>query len=169
MTREHLTPTIRDLPTSVIAGNGGYYGPINVDTHNMYEEIPCLGVLSEAVRQTVSNAPPGPYQSTLQTPGVVPNANLLGFKPLSIRRNEAKNLAYDVGITQDLYPEFPNNSGLNINLMYAISAYVTQTKNFKVTTLSIDSLPETGSTTQAIIQWPLPPTNVMLLEKQNDI
>lgn len=105
MTREHLTPTIPDLPTRIINGHGGYYGQIDINNHNLYEEIPCIGVLSEAVRQSIGNAAPGPCQSALAKEGLTPNQNLLGFRPLSNRRNEAKNLAFDAEITQDEFPE----------------------------------------------------------------
>lgn len=114
LTREHLQPVFPSLPTERVAGFGGYYGPINVNTHNFYEEIPCLGVLAEAVRQAVSNSPPGAYLSALQAEGVIPNANLLGYKPLANRRNEAKNLAFDAGITADQFPETIRSTGFNI-------------------------------------------------------
>lgn len=169
MTREHLTPSIPDLPQEVIAGHGGYYGPITVDTHNLYEEIPCLGVTSEAVRQSVSNAAPGPYVSSLAGDNIEPNQNLLGFRPLANRRNEAKNIAFDAGITQDAFPEYPPNTGLNMNLLYAVSAYLGQTKTFRLSSMSIDSLPESGSLMQALIQRPESPTNQHVLEKLEDI
>ncbi|CAI6347595.1 unnamed protein product [Macrosiphum euphorbiae] len=55
-TKQHLSPAFPPLPDVAINGHGGYYdvlqppGP-NVDStvHNLYEEIPCLGVTSETV------------------------------------------------------------------------------------------------------------------------
>lgn len=71
-TKQHMYPQFPPLPTEVIANHGGYYGELvipdddtDVDIHNLYEEIPCLGVLSEAVKAAISNAPPGPYQSNV--------------------------------------------------------------------------------------------------------
>ncbi|XP_077274479.1 uncharacterized protein LOC143904079 isoform X3 [Temnothorax americanus] len=86
LTGEHLRSEFPPLPTEVIQGFGGYYGPISADTHNLYEEIPCLGVTSESVRHSISNDPPGRYHSSLERPAdnVIPNENLLGFKPLDI-------------------------------------------------------------------------------------
>lgn len=81
LTREHLRPQFPDLPTEVIRGFGGYFGAISSENHNNYEELPCPGVLAEAVRQTVSDAGPGSYISSLQREGSIPNANLLGFRP----------------------------------------------------------------------------------------
>lgn len=54
-----IHPVFPDLPTHRINRFDGYYGPLNADTHNLYEEIPCLGVIAEAIRQAISNIPPG--------------------------------------------------------------------------------------------------------------
>lgn len=48
--------------------------------HNLYEEIPCLGVTSEAVRNAVSGANPGAYASAVVYQNLQPNQNLLGFQ-----------------------------------------------------------------------------------------
>lgn len=55
LTRQHLYPTFPPLPVEILQGHGGYYGELlppeeggDVTIHNCYEEIPCLGVLSEA-------------------------------------------------------------------------------------------------------------------------
>lgn len=127
-TKQHLYPKFPDLPTQVINGLGGYYGNLvapapNVDNtlHNLYEELPCLGVTSEAVCNAISNAPPGPYQSNVTFEGLQPNSNLLGFRPLGSRRNEPKNLAFDNSITDVEFPAYPVNSGFNYQFITAIS------------------------------------------------
>lgn len=89
MTREHLYPEFPSLPTQLSGAFGEYYGPLSDDTHNLYEELPCLGVLSEAIR----NQAPGPYASSLTTQELTANQNLLGH--LGARRSKAKNLAFD--------------------------------------------------------------------------
>lgn len=48
-----------------------YYESLIMETHNLHEEIPRLGVLSKAVRQTVSNRAPGLYPSALQIENVI--------------------------------------------------------------------------------------------------
>lgn len=110
-TGQHLFPAFPPLPTTVLQGNGGYYGQLlepgeGVDNtiHNLYEEIPCLGVTAEAVQASLSNNPPGPYVSHVTYRGQQPNANLLGFRPLGTRRAEPKNLAFDCGITDAVLP-----------------------------------------------------------------
>nr|XP_012235009.1 PREDICTED: uncharacterized protein LOC105679520 [Linepithema humile] len=77
MTREHLYPEFPPLPTGLSATFGGYYGPLTVANHNLYEKISCLGVLSEAVRHSISNEAPGPYPSSLSTDTLTATSNLL--------------------------------------------------------------------------------------------
>ncbi|KAG7169759.1 RNA-directed DNA polymerase from mobile element jockey-like 1 [Homarus americanus] len=79
-TRKHLYPEFPPLPEDLAnQTHGGYYSPFTVDTHNLFEEIPCLGVHAEAIKQAFSNADPGPYSSSLQTDALAPTQNLLGF------------------------------------------------------------------------------------------
>lgn len=70
--KQHLLTKFPPLPTHVLNGHGGYFGQllipgqnINNGLHNLYEELPCLGVLAAAVRATVSDLPPGPYPSVV--------------------------------------------------------------------------------------------------------
>jgi hypothetical protein len=155
--REHLTPEFPPLPDQQINNFGGFYGPINVDNHNFYEEIPCLGVLAEAVRNSVSNAEPGPYVSSLEDRehDVIPNENLLGFKPLGARRVEAKNLAFDSRITANRFPSDLPGVGLNLRFLKHISAALSETRAFKITTVNIFTMSEFGSIVQVIMQRPV--------------
>lgn len=165
--REHLIPVFPELPTYAIAGHGGYYGVLSADTHNLYEEIPCLGVLSEAVRQAVSNAQPGPYQSSLQQADLVPNGNLLGYYNLLTRRNEAKNIAFAAGITAAEFPEHPHNTGVNLDFLTSISSVLSNNKTFKTQNVNFITLANSGSLIQAMSQVPM--MNEHQLEKLCDI
>lgn len=95
---EHLYPDFPPLPSSQIKERSGYFGEITTKTHNYHEELPCLGVLAEAISQAMSNKI-GRYTSSLEQEDIIPNQNLLGYKPLLYRRNEAKELAMLHGIT----------------------------------------------------------------------
>ncbi|XP_077274478.1 uncharacterized protein LOC143904079 isoform X2 [Temnothorax americanus] len=160
LTGEHLRSEFPPLPTEVIQGFGGYYGPISADTHNLYEEIPCLGVTSESVRHSISNDPPGRYHSSLERPAdnVIPNENLLGFKPLGATCEEAKNLAFHAGITSEKFSFSLPNTGINLHFILRISDILARTKTFKTTLLDITTMTESGSITQAIMQKPIPAT-----------
>lgn len=72
-TGQHIYVSAPSLPTSILGGFGGYYGDLlppgqagaDNTLHNLYEEIPCLGVLAEAIRNSVGNGAPGPYNSNV--------------------------------------------------------------------------------------------------------
>lgn len=161
-TKQHLYPEFPTLPNSTINGFGGYYGTLQppgpeVDDsiHNLYEEIPCLGVTSEAVRNSISNANPGPYQSQVTYEGHQPNANLLGFRPLGSRRSEPKNLAFECSITDASFPSYPINTGFNFEFLIAISNALANTKTFRNTKVVFSTLSEVGSQSQLIVSRPL--------------
>ncbi|KYM88768.1 hypothetical protein ALC53_02533 [Atta colombica] len=133
VTGEHLYPWFPKLPTSQIGEYGGFYGPVTTDNHNLYEEIPCLGVLSEAVRQSISDTSPGSYASSLNTDELTMTENLLGYLPLGIRANEAKDIALNAGIKADSFPCYPYN------------------------TVNFNDLVKEGSVIQTIMVHPVPP------------
>lgn len=161
-TGQHLYPEFPSLPARVIANQGGYYGTLSLpapdtdDTrHTLYEEIPCLGVAAYAVRQSVSNAQPGIYQSAVTLNGQQPNSNLLGFGPLGYRRPEAKNIAFDQGINENDFPSYPRNTAVNFGFLMAISNALANTRTFKVSNVVFTTLTEIGAISQTIIQHPL--------------
>lgn len=101
-TGQHLYPEFPPLPTHAFENHGGYFGNFADEEdpllHNLYEEIPCIGVLGAAVMVSLSHQNPGAYNSLVVFNDQQTTANLLGFRPLAFRRNEAKNLAFDNGI-----------------------------------------------------------------------
>lgn len=155
ITREHLYSMFPALPTENVGVFGGYYGQLSSNTHNLYEELPCLGVTSEGIRHSVSNEQPGRYQSSLSTDELIVSLNLPGYKNLGSRRNEAKNLAFDCGITQDEFPSYPPNTGINMDLINGISALLAQTKTFKITSVNFTTLAECGFVVQAVVERPI--------------
>ncbi|XP_011162232.1 uncharacterized protein LOC105197513 [Solenopsis invicta] len=166
---KYLYPSFPKLPTEKIDSHGGYYGPINEDTHNLYEEIPCLGVLSEAVRKSVSEAAPGRYISALSTEDISPNENLLGYFPLGQRHPEAKNLASICNITAENFPEFPAGTGINMQLLSQVSNFFAQTKTFTVETVNFKTLTQLGSIIQATIQKNSELIDSGILEKRGNL
>lgn len=151
-TKQHLYPAFPPMPAEVIAQRGGYYGALaapaaNVDDlrHTLYEEIPCLGVAAFGVRQAISNAQPGTYNSTVTLKGQQPTQNLLGFRPLGHRRPEAKNLALELGITDANFPSYPTNLAFNLELLIAISSVLADTITFKMTPVIFSTLTEIGA------------------------
>lgn len=153
-TGQTLIPDFPPMPIEEVNNYTGYYGPINNHNHNLYEEIPCLGVMAEAVRQTVSNTPPGRYVSSLDTPNVPVNSNLLGFEPLAVRRNEGKNFYISLGITQQDFDESILGTAFNYDLMYAVSQWITTRTTFSIDKMKIENMSKHGSQMQTILQHP---------------
>ncbi|XP_045463352.1 uncharacterized protein LOC123673012 [Harmonia axyridis] len=172
------------MPTEVTNGQGGFYGQLQLPVpprapalpvapvagqappaqpaaptvdnglHNLYEEIPCLGVTGYAVRQALSNAQPGRYPSAVTYEGHQPNDNLLGYRILSYRRAEAKNLAFDAGVTEADMPSYPPNLGFNLEFLVAVSNILASTKTFKVTQVVFTALSEIGAQSQIVVERP---------------
>lgn len=156
-TNQHLYPEFPPLPNQIINNLGGFYGELenNNDYHNLYEEIPCLGVLAEAVMNTITNVPAGNYKSRVLFHELQPNRNLLGFKPLGFRKDEAKNIAFNANIYEHVFPENPPHTAFNIEFLMSISSILSRTSTFKKTSVKISTLSVSGAQSQAIISRPV--------------
>jgi len=163
LTRQHLKATFPTLPQEKIGGRGGYYGVLKppgpgVDDslHNLYEEIPCLGVLSEAIMHAISDEAAGPYQSVVTYENLQPNKNLIGFELLDPHRQpEAKNVAFRMGISASNFPDDPVNTAINLKLLMFISSILGVTKGLKMSKVNFSTLSEAGSVSQTIVSRPL--------------
>jgi len=168
---KHIKPEFPPMPTETVNGFGGYYGPLVAppdeqqpveltENHNLYEEIPALGVLAEAVRQSVSdNANNGhyAYTSALAPPGVKCNSNLLGYAPITnTRPSHAKNTILSYGITEHMFTESVPGTAINYELIYSVSKMIERTRRFKILNLTPSNLGETGSKAQIIVTRPSP-------------
>lgn len=102
-------------------------------------------------------APNANYQGNLITQ-IFP-----GFRPLGHSKDEAKNLALSLGITQAAFPEYPANTGFNFYFVMAISAIIANTKTFKNTDMVFSTLSEDGSIAQTLISRPTPTANQSVL------
>lgn len=154
-TGQTLIPDFPPMPHEEVANFNGYYGPINQQNHNLYEEIPCLGVMAEAIRHAASNDPAGRYASSLDQEHANVNSNLLGFENLAVRRNEGKNFYISIGITGDAFVETIHGTGFNYDLMYAVSEWISRTKTFANERIRFQNLSKQGAQMQVILQHPL--------------
>jgi len=160
---QHLYATFPTLPQEQIGGRGGYYGilqppgpGVDDSLHNLYEEIPCLGVLSEAIMHAISDDEPGRrYRSVVTYKGLQPNQNLIGFKLLGYRHPNAKDLAFRAGFTEGSFSEYPANTAMNFNLLITISSIIQNTRGFEVCNVIFSELSIVGSMSQTIISRPL--------------
>jgi hypothetical protein len=130
-TGQTLIPEFPPLPDEVIAEFSGYFGEMGEDTHNLYEEFPCLGVAGETLRHALSNEAAGEYASSLAFDGLAVNRNLQGYAPLANRRNEAKNPFLNLGDTSTVFLESVQSTGFNYDVMFLILTWMAKTKAFK--------------------------------------
>ncbi|KAG5863855.1 hypothetical protein JTB14_031608 [Gonioctena quinquepunctata] len=184
MTKQHLYPTFPVLPTAPLV-NGGYYGIINPPPppaqpqvphahpdpliHNLYEELPCMGVTAEGVRASISDAAPGVYQSALFQGDSTMNRNLLCYRPHAVRRAEAKNLAFSNEITAAEFSDYPDNTGFNFQFLQAISNVLSLTKTFKNTDIVFSTLSEARAQSQDHERsaWTIEDTLALISEYKN--
>lgn len=143
LTPTNQYPQFPPMPSAALSQHGGFCGHLippgapgaDDNIHNLYEELPCLGVTAEAIQKAVSDDPPGVYETVINYEGRQPNQNLLGFKPLGIRGETAKDLAFDAGITEDHFPCHPPQSALSLYHTFSTIHFciISTTTSFKNT------------------------------------
>lgn len=159
-TGQTLIPTFPSLPAVAVNQHGGYYGALTEITHNLYEEVPCLGVVAEGLRAALGDNAVGRYASALDRGNearqtqILVNSNLLGFEPLTHRREEAKNPFLSIGITPEVLNESPANTAFNYTLLQTVNRWLATTKTFKLQLVNFSVLGKNGSQSQTIIQRP---------------
>lgn len=153
-TGQTLIPQFPELPIQQVDGHGGYFGMIDVNNHNIYEEIPSLGVCAEALRQALSDAQPGPYQSSIVAEPLNANNNLPGFSDLGTRTNEARSFFSAIGVTENEFPETVAHTAFNIELMCKISDWIGDTVTFKMQPIHFRKLGINGAQAQTVISRP---------------
>lgn len=165
-TGQTLIPKFPELPHAQVAGHGGYYGALNNATHNIYEEVPALGVCAEAIRRAVSNVQPGPYQSSIVALPLNANTNLPGFSELGTRSPEAREFFTSIGITADEFPETVAHTSFNIDLMCKISDWIGNTVTFTIQPITIRTIGVNGAQAQIVISRPK--TSTLAITNIND-
>lgn len=84
------------IPNQETAGHRGSWGPVNVDTHNLYEELPCMFLVNERVRRSLVEPQDRNYVSDLD-PNL--NGNAIGFGPVSPLKLSQRQRLCDLGYT----------------------------------------------------------------------
>nr|QPZ88387.1 putative capsid protein [Soybean thrips partiti-like virus 11] len=143
------------LPVEVVGGRSGYFGPINDDTHLLYEEIPTLGVIGDVLMaMTSGQANPVP-DIPIVPDQTVPTENLLGYPGvIAVRRDEIRQILNSVGITTQVFPEAIPNTRFNAELMQTINAYFASNVTFKIEKVDISALTSEGVESLLIVTEP---------------
>lgn len=131
------------------------YGPIlNSTIHNLYIEVPVMGVAIERLMHSTSLAEERDYDSVLNIAGLTVNRRLLGYDTTSAPREELRSFFSRFGITQEHFPETLENSGIHVELIQAISALLAHLEPFKVRSQKPFALTKRGAPAQFIVLHP---------------
>lgn len=145
------------LPVSMAVNKTGYHSAtINVDTHNLYEEIPSLGIVGDTLMAIAGGVVPVP----VPTFGPIPAArqattSLSGYLGQCVaRKEEIVVLLNSQGITGAAFFENVTNTRLNTGLLDAISAYLGSLPTFRVEKYAVERLPLEGEASSIITTVP---------------
>lgn len=153
---QHIYPSFPTLPVAV-AGNTPGYHSLRIDerSHNLYEEIPCLGTIITLIQGTLVPAqrPPQPQIPVVQE-GFEPTDNLCFWHEISPIREEAKFIFQSAGITAARFPCSPQGTGFNFTFLKGMSSLLSTTATFKNADLDMTTTPEQGYLCQVVPTHP---------------
>ncbi|KAK7580160.1 hypothetical protein V9T40_000789 [Parthenolecanium corni] len=141
------------LPVVVAGDKGGYHSLlINTETHNLYKEIPMLGVTGDVLMATTG------LDNTVPTLPILPNdtaatQNLLGFPGATgSTRQEVKQILNSDSkhFRTTAFPETVTNTRFNLQLMLNISAILSEFGTFRSDKLVIPNMTVAGSDAELI-------------------
>ncbi|GBP00583.1 hypothetical protein EVAR_76878_1 [Eumeta japonica] len=141
------------LPTTAAQNFGGYYSQLMTEhSHNLYEEIPCLGIVADTLMPIAGANQQPPLPNIRVVPaGRVATTNLAGFLGQSgQRKEEIAILLNSLGITATAFQENVNHTRLNTRLLQTVSDYFATSQTFKVEKVKHSALCAEGDSTQLI-------------------
>lgn len=145
------------LPTSRVQGHGGYHAPaITEDNHNLFEEIPSLGIAGDVVMALCEEAAePMPNFRVERPANSVFTENLVGhIHPIGIRRPEIKQRLAGQGITATTFPEYEKDTHFNLKYMISISDTLSKFSTFRIEKICFSKLTAAGGESQVITTRP---------------
>jgi hypothetical protein len=150
---------IPNLPTAVAQGFGGYHANVlDANTHNLFEEVPSLGIAGDMV-MAASGAAEEPdiiHHITLPV-GSRPTENLCGcITPIGPRRIEIRQRLARFKITPTKFPEYVAGTRFNLRYMMSISDTIGKFETFRNEKICFPRLNLAGGESQIIITIPTP-------------
>lgn len=151
--------SIPNLPIADAGGFGGYHhAEINEATHNLFEEIPSLGMIGDSIMTLAHNdpAPNTTVRVALPARSQIVAENLLGYRsPLVARRDEIKRRLASQGITADRFQEFVLHTRFNLRYLESLSDIIGKLETFRIEKVVIRNLTLSGGESQVIMTKPL--------------
>ncbi|CAG4969751.1 unnamed protein product [Colias eurytheme] len=144
------------LPETVVQGLGGYHAAeVDANSHNLYEEIPCLGICGDMLMaETSEDVNPTPNFRVLPARTRATRALIGNFGPIGLRKEEVKISLESVGIRTTTFEEQITGTRLNIRLVQLVSDYLAGTPTFRNEKVKVDALTIEGDSAQLIRSIP---------------
>jgi hypothetical protein len=149
---------IPDLPIQTAGGFGGYHAAeITTDTHNLFEEVPSLGIAADMVMGLASPQPEPNVNFRVEfPPHTQETRNLTGnTSPIGERRPEIRQNLARFGITTESFPEYVANTRFNLKYLRHISDLLGAMETFRNEKVRFKNLTRSGGETQVIFTKPL--------------
>lgn len=144
---------VPNLPITVVQGHGGYHAnAINADTHNLFEEVPSLGIAGDMV-MSLATADPEPIPNfRIGVPaGSRITQNLVGnTTPIGPRRPEIIQRLAGYGITANAFHEYVPGTRFNLKYIKALSDIIGKFETFRMEKVCFKNLTLSGGETQVI-------------------
>lgn len=150
-----------DLPVLPIAraqNFGGYpAAAIAEGNHNLFEEIPSLGIAADAVMSVATNEdnPQQPVRVAIPAGSAVTNNLLCYERNIGPRRMEIRQRLTGQGISGNDFPEFIPNTRFNLKYIQSISDIIGKIETFRVEKLVLPNLNLLGGETQIVVTRPI--------------
>lgn len=149
---------IPPLPVTVNQNLGGYHSTkIDENTHNLYEEVPSLGIAADVVMATASQADEPEINVRVGLPvGALVNQNLTGYiANIGPRRQEIRQKLNGLGITPNTFPELVAGSRFHLIYLLQLSEMLKDIDTFRMENMTISSMTIHGGETMVIQTLPI--------------
>lgn len=144
------------LPVSASGNRSGYHAAtIDNASHNMFEEVPTMGVSGDVLMaMTSEDAHPVPTIPILPE-HTVATQNLVGFPGvLGVRKEEIKQILNSFGITTEAFSENIANTRFNSKLVLYVSDVLGKASTYRNEKVNLSNLTIDGSEVQLILSRP---------------
>lgn len=148
---------VPNLPITVVQGLGGYHAAaVNQDTHNLFEEVPSLGIAGDMVMALASAVPePIPNFRIGRPENTQFTANLVGnTTPIGPRRPEIIQRLAGYGITADAFQEYAAGTRFNLKYVKSLSDMIGKFETFKIEKVNFKALTLNGGESQIVKSRP---------------
>lgn len=152
--RTFLNPP--DLPIATAEGFGGYHSAeVNEDTHNLFEEIPSLGIAGDLLMAASTTDEPERNFHVAFPANATYSDHLLGqFPIIGPRRVEIRQKLAGFRITSTRFEEYCQNKRFKRHFR-DISDLLGKWATFKIEKVNFPSLTSDGNTTQCVMSRPI--------------